>query len=345
MKINTNDLTNALATLGNGISKKSTAPVVTQMVELSTKDGALYGYTSDEVNYIKIKIADTTEELLAVVDYNTLFSLIKATRSEEIELKSDSKALNVKSPDLKCKLPILVDSVGNIVSISKFWDTIKQPTDYKTVDFSDLKNYMSIIRSIIKEDFVIPCYSFVYFNKDKIMVTDTDNVVEIDRAYFDKDILLNINTVDFLSKMSEVDTYISDEQLFIHTNNIDFISVLMDKSEYQFSDMDELFTADIDYSTTISGESLSTAINMSKLFGFTAVQLNFGDKGVFFNIPQNDFNYRLSETPTNDYSYAINTELASKLLINKQDLEVSYGLAELIKVSVDGVQGIFSIGL
>ena len=342
MKVSTNELVTALSLLGNGISKKSTARIETKMVELSVEDGVLYGYTSDGINYIKTKISDTTEDILAVVDYNMLNNLVKATSSETISIKADAKVVSIKATDLSCKLPILIDSMGNIVKISKFWSTVTIPKTYNTVDFSSLNEYIPTLKNVIKEDFVIPCYSCVFFNKDYIMASDTDNLIRIDVSYFDSDILLTLNTTEFLAKLGEVDTCVTDDMLFVHTDTLDFISRLQDKSEYQNEDLNGLIEVSQPYNVNISGEKLATALNMSKLFGFNVVQLVFGSDGVFFKVPQQDFNYKLSDEAKADFTYNLNNDVISKMLLSKKDFTLNYGEANMVMVTVDNTYGVFS---
>ena len=349
MRISKNTLFDALTILKDVVSSDKLKSIATSKVELSVKDGTLYGYAFDEINYIKVAITDVTEDILATVDFNSLYNIVKATRSDVVDLSSDNKALSFKSEDLNCKLPILVDSSNTIVLISDFWDNVNKPTTFKKANFETLKAYIPNIKSVLIENFVIECYSNVYFSTDKIMVTDTDNIITINQSYFDTNVLLNMRAVEFLSKLAEVEYAIDDGKLFINNDNVEFVSIIQDDSEYQYDDLNNLFTAQFDYSITISGEDYNTAIGLSKLFSYPNIDLHFTKKGLFFTIPQMKFEYRLSDTPfvsndgKDDFTYTLKSEIAEKLLISKQELTLNYGDPSIINVNFDNIQGIFSV--
>lgn len=345
MVIENQKLLDALTVLGNAVAKKITRSVVEQKIELVVEDGVLYGYASDTINNMRVAISDTTEDLLAVVDYNILYNLIKVNTNKDITLTTDSRALLVKSPSVKCKLPILKDASDNVVRISDFWKKITMPTTYKKIDFSDLKSYMGIIKSVIIENFVIPCYSGVFFAKDYILASDTDNAIKISKGYFDEDgILLTARAVEYMAQLKEVDYNIDNNMLFIKTDNVEFITLLQDKSEYQAEDISNLFTVSMDYTTTFDGESFNTGLSTSKLFDFAEIGIDFTKDGLFITHPSNDFNFRVSENTGGDYQYKLKYDCANRLMISKDEITIHYGDPHMIIVAHDEIQGLFSTG-
>ena len=74
MRISKNTLFDALTILKDVVSSDKLKSIATSKVELSVKDGTLYGYAFDEINYIKVAITDVTEDILATVDFNSLYN-------------------------------------------------------------------------------------------------------------------------------------------------------------------------------------------------------------------------------------------------------------------------------
>ena len=55
MKVQTDKLASAVTILGNAVSKNDTKTPLASAIELSTKDGILYGYTFDMTNFLRVE--------------------------------------------------------------------------------------------------------------------------------------------------------------------------------------------------------------------------------------------------------------------------------------------------
>lgn len=348
MDISVDKLKEALSILSNAVSKKNTDKILTKMLELKTNNGILYGYTYDQVNFLRVKIDNVSEELNATVDFNTFSSLIKNISSDTVSIKLTEKGIAIKSNTLKVTLPILIDGSGlKVTGISANWKGINIPSTFNKIDVSKLKDYMSIIKSFIVEDFKIECYRNIYFNTDYILATDTNHIVKITDSFFDKDVLLKYNTVDFLSKLSEIEYAIDDKTLFVKSENFNYMALLQNKDDYQYEDLSNLFSMKFDHTIEIDGYDYSNALSNSKLFTYNAVGLQFNSEGLFFRLASNDFSYKLSDEPYNgkdDCIYTINKDIAPKLLLTKDKLTINYGDPKIINVVTDNISAIYSVG-
>ena len=344
MKIDTSRLKECLSFLGLAISKNSSDRPFTKMIELSTENGYLYGYTDSGVNNIKMKICATSDDIQATVAFSLFYDVVKNC-DDTLELKATDKALNIKSNNLKCKIPIHTSATGT--------SGIKHPKTVSDndIDFSNMKDILHICKSIVDPEFPIICYRNIYFG-DKTMVSDTDNVAIIDNKFFNEPMLLPLSSVEILSKLEKCKYKIMSKdkdpntirkKLEISTDEIDICMLSELTTDYQYDDLLELFNIDIANKTTVDVSNLSKAVSTSKLFKATP-NLVFDTNGTSLQIEASDFSYTINNDNLEAHTYRLAESTIKKLLANKTDtIDLYFDSNGLLKCIADNIESILSI--
>ena len=107
MKIEAKTLNNALSILGLSTSKELTAKQITKVLELSSENGFLYGYTMDKTNIIKYKICPISEDFYACVLFTMINDIIKKC-TDIVELTTTDNALKIKANNIKCSINLAI---------------------------------------------------------------------------------------------------------------------------------------------------------------------------------------------------------------------------------------------
>lgn len=343
MKIDNSKLKSDLSLLSNAVLKDNTARPITKMIELSTKNGFLYGYTNDGINSIGIKICPISDEFSAVINFATLYDIVKVSKGD-ITLKATDKFVTIKTDNLSCKIPNYTINQHNTNKIG-LEHPIK-PNNSQVIDFSNLKNELDYCKAILNPNFIIEAYKYIYFNDD-IMVTDTDNVSIIHDCVFNKPILLSISSVNILTNFTECNYEIfnkgSNEILGIYTDDICVNIKTMNTIDYQYDDLHNLFNETFNNKITIENSILSEAITACKLFKYDPI-LVFNNKGILLKIPSIEFVYVINNTPCNEeYSFKITTDLLKKITVNSELITIEYDNKSILKCTSDKGEQIFSV--
>lgn len=340
MKINTNEFKSTLSLLNLAAAKSiSNENIMTEFIELSSDNGSLYGYTFDNVNYLKIKIGDCTEDFKATVNFFMLYNLIKTIKTDEFEMKVVKNALNIKSSNLNCNIPLQKDASKNLVLLPKF---STKDLSYSDIDMSNIKNNISLIKSIIDLKFSVDCYRHILLSKS-ILFTNTSDVILIDDTLFTDILLLSYKSIEILSSING-QYAISNNKLYIHNDNIDLMIMEQPKTDYEYKEFLNLFKMTFDYTCTIKGEELNNALNICNLYNYYKAELEFTKDGVYLSIKSIDFRYKISDTSCTEFSYLMSLDRLKKLIVSKDDITISYGNKDLIRVDHDNIHGIFSAG-
>ena len=344
MKIQTTKLLEALSTLNNAVTYDITKPKYS-FIELSVTDGHLYGYTNNDRIAINVDIDECSEEFEATVDFNTLYNIIKSIDNDEVTLKIHKNNLVVTSASMKIKVNIIRKApkpgsteVEDIIRKMR----IKCDTFDNTIDFSSLSNYTSLIKSILRLDLVIECYRHVYFN-ECILFTDTDNAILIDDNILPHNILLSYESINILSKLKEANYTIKEDKLFVQSNNTKYAIKLPKIDDYQYDDFINLFNESFTDKCSIDGNELANALKLSNNLAYSNIYITFNDKGVFIEIPQVEFMYKISDDTCKETHYRTNKDLLKKLLITKENFDLYYSNPKLIKIEYNNITGIFSL--
>ena len=328
MTIDASRLQECLAILGMATSKVNTDKPLTKLIELSTDGGVLYGYTVSNINNLKMKICETEEEINSIINFEMFSNIVKSCEGT-IDLKTDDKSLSIKSATLKCKIPVYTTQNGK---------GIPHPSkaNGEEKDFTKISEALPICKNIIKPDFPIPCYRDVYLTESGIIASDTDNVAIIDQTYFDEPILLNMATLEIMSKIGQckfeiqVKTKgdISYKKLIVSTDEIDLNAIAQDATDFEYKDYVALFDGEYEEKITIDKSALAKAVNTSLLFKQEPT-LVFCKSGVALKIDSSDFVYKISSEACKDYSYTKTNgmvEVLKKILASKEDeVTISYG--------------------
>lgn len=343
MKIDNSKLKSDLSLLSNAVLKDNTARPITKMIELSTKNGFLYGYTNDGINSIGIKICPVSDDFTAIINFATLYDIVKVSKGD-ITLKATDKFVTIKTDNLSCKIPNYTINQHNTNKIG-LEHPIK-PNNSQVIDFSNLKNELDYCKAILNPNFIIEAYKYIYFN-DNIMVTDTDNVAIIHDCIFNKPILLSLSSVNILTNFTECNYEIfnksSTEILGIYTDDICVNIKTMNTTDFQYDDLLNLFNESFNNKIVIENSILSEGINACKLFKYDP-KLVFNNEGVSLKIPSIEFTYIINNTPCNDEcSFNISTDLLKKITVNSDLITIEYDKKSILKCISDKGEQIFSV--
>ena len=333
MNIPTEHFKKAMSILGMSIGTKANLPPATKLIELSTKDGNLYGYTYNQVCFVKYRICSADEDIDVTVDYNTLCSLVKGVDGDTIKITSTDKTIVFKTDKFTTKLPCY--SSQNNERLIKY--PVEDMDEVNHFD-ADLKDYL-IITKYINQKIGVLCYKGVYFG-NTIMVSDINNVAIIRDHLFPKDVLLNAESVNLLNTIKEFDYSIVDggkyPKIVIKTDRINATIITMPKDEFQYADYMELYDMPIDNNIEVDRKDLVDAISTANKLKITKVELLFSDKGIFIRNNNIDFLYQVTSTSCTACSYNVSLEFLSKWLIGDR-ITIFYGNEDFIKI-VSGIK-------
>lgn len=337
MKINRENLRTAMTMLQMATSKDKNKPFATSLIELSTHEGYLYGYTYNTRIHLRYKICPVTEEFNTTVAFDFLDGLLKSSNCDEIDLTKDhdkngAEFARFRSSTLNCKMPTYDNTVAHVKTGKK--DAVK--TVVTNEDFTTYCD-MNMIKKVLNQHSQVACYQNIYFG-DVVMVTDCTLAVIAKKRIFNDDVLLNYKTVEILTKLGdfeytlEKDANFNISHLYVTTSDIAMYVITEDTTRYQAQDLMTLFTKNIPDMVTLERSNVSSCISASSLFPTESMVLTFNELGVFVCIATYDFKYRLSETPcTTKKSYKINIDILKKLLIH-DIINMYYGEDRMLQV-------------
>lgn len=323
MVVNTEEFKKKISLLGLSIAKGIPTKNNMKLIEFTTKNNEVYACTYNDVDNIKVHIGHSDTDFYLAVEYESFNSFIKSCEGDTITLENKDSNIQIKSSNVKGKLPSFNDSKINIPDPENYNSNYDQSLD-TTIDISSLK-------SVINENNVIPVYRQVYFN-DVIMVSDTDNVIYNKTRVFNKNFLLNISSINILNKLSNITYTFNNKYLNIKSDEC-IASMIIDfntNNDFQYTDLLELFDtvngANVEIDTTILTKALST----SQIFK-AIPNMVFNSKGVFLNIAASDFIYQISKSPCSDHVFKLDSELSKKICAFSKEIYVYYENDNLIK--------------
>lgn len=329
MKINTDVLKESLDFLSMGISKAASSPTATKLIELSTHEGKLYGYTYDEVNFLRVKICDTTEDFNVVLTFDVFNSLVSSCKDDEIELIIEKKGVKFKTKTMSCKLANYLQTA----STSPVKHPLTTLCDKECTE--DIGQYMSAIKSILNKNHVITCYQNIYFG-DAILATDTDNALIINKQVFTEDLLLSYHSVEILNSLGNFNYAIKTENgwtsLYVKTENKVLYITTFKRDEYQYNDFKNLLKVDIPNAVDIEKTDLNNGLSTASLFQSANIDIVMSKDGVSLVIPSDDFNYKISTIPCEDFSYRVPIATVKRMLCLDQKITLFYGNKDFIKI-------------
>ena len=343
MVINCEEFKKKLAYLGMGTSISTTGKLNEQSILFDTIDGIVYGFTDNHINNIKIEIGPTDKEFYTIVDYTLLYNFIKSCKGN-ITLETTNNFLQIKSDNVKCKLPTHTHIV------TKQSCGINSPDNNYIYDF-ELTEQIEInkLKPIINETIPIEIYRNIYFG-DNIMVSDTDNVMIVKKRIFTKDIILSYSSVQLLNMLTNVKyTYITNgtrSQLAIKSDELYATITIIDNKDnsYQYTDLLNLFDEfNNTKRVTVNTSILAEAINTASIFK-TIPCLVFNKKGIFVTIPAVDFMYIIDNSIScDDRTILLPLDLSKKIINLGQNVELYYNKDCLLRCDIDNINEILSI--
>ena len=356
MKIDANKFKECLSILGLAVSKNISDRPITRTVELTVTDNVLWGYSCDKLNNIQLKICDTTEDFSIVVDYATLYDVVKNCEGD-IEIKTKKDVLSIKTNTMSCKLPSR-SSNDNTKMPRPIWEEDKA----KDIDFSEIEKVLPLSKTIIDPNFTVNAYRNICFNEN-VMVSDTSNAAILKKNIFGMEngeyvqFILRQESVDILNILGECKYHTTEHQIpstnrkckFLHIRNNDetmFINIIPDtmSNEYQYEDIMDLFNIDMKYSIVIDHDILAKAYTLSKLFLGNTILL-FNNDGVTLKVEESDFSYNITDAPCDTYTYTITESVMKKLLSIKGDIKLYFDENPFFKCVFDDREMIIGVDL
>lgn len=341
MIVNGDELRKKVNLLGMAVSKNVASKQYERMIRFESTGDTVYGYTIDGVNNIRVEIGQVSEDFYAIVDYNTFASFIKSCEGD-ITLETKGKFIQVKSSNVKCKLPTYNHEVPRGQS------GINDPTGNYTYD-KQLGGTIELgtLKSVLDPTHVVETYEKIYFG-DNIMVSDTDNVLIIEKRIFDTDMLLDLNSVEILNALSNVEYTIITEgklkKLAVKSDELYALIVITENTndDFQYSDFMDLFNDIGGNSVTLDTSILSKAMNAAAMFK-AAPNLVFNPKGIFLRIDSVEFIYKISDAACEDRTIELTGDVVKKLTSLGKELTIYYTNQDLMKCEVAGKKEILSV--
>lgn len=339
--VNNEDLRKKIGYLGMAVSKNVASKQSEKMIKFDCVDGVIYAYTSDGVNNIRVEIGTSDKDFYAIVDHATFSTFIKSCDGD-ITLDTKDKFMHIKSSNVKCKIPTYNHE------LKRDNKAIPDPTGNYTYDNTlseqiDLK----LIKSMLNPDHIIDVYSKIYFG-NSIMVSDTDNVIMKNVRVFNKDILLDLSSVEILAMLNNVEyTFITENKvtrLCIKSDELYATMVVTDNdnNDFQYTDFLELFETVSGSSVLLDTSVLVKAMNASALFKVNPI-IVFNPKGIFVQIDAFEFIYKISDVACEDRKFELSNNLVKMITTLGKDVTIYYTNEDLIKCEADNIQEILSV--
>ena len=354
MKIDANKFKESLSIIGLAVSKDMTDRPITRTVELSTNNGALWGYSCDKLNNIQLKICDTTENFSIVVDFATLFDIIKHC-DDDVDITIKNNNLVIKTSTMSCKIPSRITTDSTTMPRPIYEEDKEQE-----IDFEKINDIIPLCKSIIDTNIVVNAYRNICFNEN-IMVSDTNNVAIVRENIFGMEdgeytqFILRQSSVNILNILENCYYHTSEHKIpttnktckFLHIRNEDktmYINIIPDTTsyEYQYNELMDLFNINMQNSVIIEHDILSKAYSLSKLFIGSPI-LEFNNNGVTLKVEQSDFNYNLTDFPCDSYTYKVTDDIIKKILTIKGSIKVYYDDNPFLKCISGNIEQIIGV--
>lgn len=326
--INKDDLNKGLQWLGLSVSKDTTATMSRRVLRLVCDGLNLYGYTYDGENNIRIKFCSSTDNFEVFIDYFNFSNFIRCCEGD-ISLNVTKKALEVKSTNVKCNMP-LYDPKVNSMGIP---DPTSGNLNYNKTFNANFK--LNTLKTVLDPTHTVDVYRKICFN-DKIVAFNDNDAIFINSRVFDKNFLLSTKSVDIICAIgsgnytyktvtensSNDETVKKNHFLCIEHENLN-ARLLIDTSEYPYGELIDYIGNISGANVNLKGSNLIKAINASSLFKMTPM-LIFNSKGIFLTIDSVGFEYKISNDSCNDVKILLTEDIAKKLCAISDDMYIYY---------------------
>ena len=243
MKVNNATLQEGIKLLKYGIAKSSTA-MRTLIIRFDCVDGKVYAYTDSGINNVRVYIGDNKDDFHAIIRYDIFANFIKSCEGETIDLSVTDKCMVVKAENVKTKLAFASDrkdscGVGDPCNTDKTYDydlNIDVP--------------ISALKSVLETEHPVEAFSKICFG-DKIVVTDGDVVLKVDKSVFATTCLVNFSSVELLSQLHNMKCCYTDtnglKQVRVNADEAS-VAITLDTANltnFQYDDFIELYYTSI----------------------------------------------------------------------------------------------------
>lgn len=341
MVINGDILRTKVNLLGMAVAKTIASKQVERMIRFESDGDIVYGYTYDGINNVRVEIGPCDTDFYAIVEYNAFSNFIKSCDGD-ITLEPKGKFIQIKSSNVKCKLPTYNHEVERGKS------GINDPTG--KYDYSrNIKDKIDLaaLKSVLDPFHVVEVYEKIYFG-DNIMVSDTDNVLIVEKRIFDEDILLDLSSVEILTSISNIEYDIVTNgklsRLAVKSDEL-YATMVITKNtnnDFQYDDFMELFDSIAGANVTLDTTVLSKAMSAATMFKVVP-NLVFNPKGIFLRIDNVEFIYKISDVVCEYHTFELTSDIVKKFNALGKELTVYYTNQDLLKCEVDGKREILSI--
>lgn len=254
---------------------------VTDLVELYCRDGVLRMGSTDNITRIVATLDNEIDFGNVVVSLSQLTKLARLTTKDEIKLTKKEDYLEFKGNG-KYKLPILLDEMGNKLSLNLYMPPLKDGKEYKHSDLADLltRDNITLYTGDMNE-----CLNRFYCYKDYVVTTDgisigaVKSTLPVDELY--------PSTVEQLVNLEDDFTFSEVEEGYrVSSDNIDMFIMIYKTHDFPidsvkpFIEHDSLFTVSFNTSKNDFLGALKRIAVFNKCIGIPAVNLTFSNNCV-----------------------------------------------------------------
>lgn len=297
LKINTAQFQNMVAKAVKGAGMNSDL-FITQLMSISLKDNLLTIETTDNNNYLYVRLAKVAgEDFSVVVPADKFSKLISKLTCEDVTLELQSKdgeldKLVVKGNG-KYVIELPYDEEGELIDFpDPVADTTGDFWSSAEIQLSTVRHILSTAKAALlvgKEDM---CYSD-YYCGERVVATDTYKICGIDIKIFDEPKLISPQLMDLLDVMTSenIDVRYKDDVVIFETGDVIVYGTVDEGIEdYQIDAISGLLDEDFPSMCKIEKQPLMQMLDRLSLFvdvfDKNSVYLTFTNEGLMVSSKQ-----------------------------------------------------------
>ena len=351
VKLKTLKLQEMVARSIRGASNNRMVPL-TQLMEISLKDGILTLTTYDTINVLRVFEKDMpTGEFYAVVHAEVFSKLIAKTTSEFITLKLIGGNLEVEGNG-KYTISLPLNEDGELIKLDS--KVIDLDSEEFSINLSTIKKVLEVNKAAVAKTMEIPVLTGYLFG-DNVITSDTFTVCSTDIQMFPESVLLYAQTVELLALMNSetIKVRTSDTHIYFVSDNVSLYSYKLEGIEnFPLESIQQFLDLAFESSCKIPKMELMNLLDRLSLFignlDKNVVNLTFTPEGILFSTKKDNstelIKYQGSEN-FKPYTCSADIELLKSQISphSEEVLEFWYGHDAAIKVVSGKTTQIFAL--
>lgn len=359
LKINTAQFQNMVAKAVKGAGMNSDL-FITQLMSISLKDNLLTIETTDNNNYLYVRLAKVAgEDFNVVVPADKFSKLISKLTCEDVTLELQSKdgeldKLVVKGNG-KYVIELPYDEEGELIDFpDPVADTTGDFWSSAEVQLSTVRHILNTAKAALlvgKEDM---CYSD-YYCGERVVATDTYKICGIDIKIFDEPKLISPQLMDLLDVMTSenIDVRYKDDVVIFETPEVIVYGVVDEGIEdYQIDAIGGLIDEQFPSSCKIDKQALTQMLDRLSLFvdvfDKNSVYLTFTNEGLMVSSKQDSGSETIPYKESSnfkDYTCCLDIDLFKTQVKAYQSdiIEILYGKENSIKLVLGNTKQIIAL--